>query len=150
MSRRVRVRENPEVEAEEQEREALAEEARQYAHLKKTEVETGEERKSQGKVVLPLMKELKVTKHKVDYSADEDAVVSIKTRENAKIDEERLKKALGATKFNKLTSKVLDEAKVEAAINLGEIDPNVVASCTDFTPVEYLEVRFTRKRKRAR
>lgn len=46
------------------------------------------------------------------------------------VDEDRLKKALGAVEFNKLTKRVLDPTKVSAAIERGDLDPAVVAECS--------------------
>lgn len=47
------------------------------------------------------------------------------------IDEDRLKKQLGATIWNKITQKVLDKQRLEAAIALGDIDPNTVAMVSE-------------------
>lgn len=125
----------------------LDRQARSYARLKQLERQTEEERKDAGHVLLPLMKDEQVTKKKVALDEDTVATISIKTREKMTIDEERLKKAIGAPAYNKLTSATLDEAKVEAAISLGELDPNVVAGCTSETTTDYLEVRFGKPRK---
>lgn len=130
------------------EHEDVREQAREYANLKHEERGIESRRKEVGGVLLPLMKKLGYAKQLVDFNEDTNAVVQVKTREHTKIDADRLKKALGATAYNKLTSAFLDEAKVEAAIKLGEVDPNVVASCTESSETPYLEVRFTKKRKR--
>ena len=50
------------------------------------------------------------------------------------IDEERLKRAVGATKWQGITSRVLDRAKLEDAIAKGVIDPTLVAECSQETP----------------
>jgi len=50
------------------------------------------------------------------------------------IDEERLKRAVGATKWQGITSRVLDRAKLEDAIAKGTIDPTLVAECSQETP----------------
>jgi hypothetical protein len=47
------------------------------------------------------------------------------------IDEARLKKELGAQKWGKVTKQVLDKPKLEDAITKGEVDPNVVAICSE-------------------
>jgi hypothetical protein len=58
------------------------------------------------------------------------------------IDEPRLKKALGAPVFNKLTTAHLDRKKLENAVDLGDVDPVVVAQCSaEKTSNPYL--RFT-------
>jgi hypothetical protein len=46
------------------------------------------------------------------------------------IDQERLKKALGATTWNKLTTASLDKKKLQDAMARGVVDPNVVAQCS--------------------
>lgn len=47
--------------------------------------------------------------------------------------EERLKTALNAKQWAKVTKQVLDKTLLEAAVVLGDVDANVVASCTDQT-----------------
>lgn len=122
--------------------------AREYANLRHEEREYERRRKEVGGRLLPMMQEKSVTKEKVDFDADTIASVGIKTRDNYKIDEDKLKKALGAPLFNKLTTAKLDEDKIEAAIALGDVDPNVVAACTEHTETQYLEVRYTKKPKK--
>lgn len=148
MNRRVKVKDTPdpiEVQGEQ-----VAEDAREYAELRYHEREYEAKRKEKARNLLPLMQDLKITKQKVDFDAEQDATVRVKTRENLTIDADRLKKAIGAKAFNKLTTPVLDESKVEAAIQLGDLDANVVASCTNEHHTDYLEVRFTKKRRRAK
>lgn len=147
MNRKLRVSQD---ESSDVRKEQIAEEAHTYAELKYREREYEEKRKEKAKELLPLMQESQITKHKVDFDSEQDATVRVKERERLELDEDRLKKAIGAKAFNKLTTPVLDEAKVEAAIQLGDLDPNVVASCTSTSITPYLEVRFTKKRKRAR
>lgn len=130
--------------------ERLTDLAKAYADARFSERQNEAARKDVGGALLPLMQELGVAKHKVDFDDEQDATVRVKVRENLSIDAERLKKAIGAPAFNKLTEPVLSEAKVEAAIQLGDLDPNVVASCTNEHHTDYLEVRFTKKRKRAK
>lgn len=60
------------------------------------------------------------------------------------IDEPGLKKALTAKVFNKLTRSVLDRAKLEDAINQGEVDPAVVAQHTT-TQTGATSIRLTKK-----
>lgn len=122
--------------------------ARNYANLKHDEKEFEERRKRQGIETLELMTKANVTKVKVDFDDDTDATVSVKKRERTVVNEDKLKKAIGARTFNKLQSKVLDEAKLEAAVRLGDIDPNVVSACLETTETPYLEARFTKKRRR--
>ena len=122
--------------------------ARQYATAKHEEREAQNRRKEIGQQLQPLMEDY-AKKIRVDFDSETNATVSLKERDNSQIDAEMLKKKLGAKAYNKLTSPVLDEAKVEAAIQLGEIDANVVASCMNEHKTNYLEVRFTQKRKNA-
>lgn len=46
------------------------------------------------------------------------------------IDEDRLRKEIGATAFDKLTKKVLDQEKISEAIAQGKLDPVTVAACS--------------------
>jgi hypothetical protein len=50
------------------------------------------------------------------------------------LDEARLRKALGADVFDKLTTKTLDQDKLKSAMLSGAIDPRIVAQCS--APVE--------------
>lgn len=50
------------------------------------------------------------------------------------IDEARLKKAVGAAVWKKITTPRLDDKLLEQAIQAGEVDVNVVAQCTTETP----------------
>lgn len=122
--------------------------AKRYAQAKHDERNAEARRKEIGDQLRPLMEDGH-PKVKVDFDEETVATVSLKERDNSRIDPEKLKKKLGAQKYNKLTSAVLDEAKVEAAIQLGEVDPNVVASCMSENKTNYLEARFTKKRRRA-
>lgn len=44
-------------------------------------------------------------------------------------DEGRLETAVGPKVWSKVTKRVLDKAKLEAAITMGDVDANVVAAC---------------------
>ena len=59
-------------------------------------------------------------------------------------DEAALKKALGAKKYGKVTITKLDKAKLEAAVQEGEIDAHVVAQHATITHGAR-SVRLTRK-----
>lgn len=120
--------------------------ARDYVNCKRQERDAGDQRKSLGGVLLGLMSEMKIAKHRVD-SDDDYANITVKTRENLTIDEARLKKAIGARAFNRLCVSVLSEDKIEAAIQLGELDANVVAGCTNEKKTQYLDVRFRSKKR---
>jgi hypothetical protein len=84
---------------------------------------------------------------KVQWSDTHDVVARIKTRDTSQIDAERLKKAIGAKQYNRLTSPQLDEAKVESAIQLGELDQNVVSQCMEERKSEYIETRFVKRNR---
>lgn len=141
MARRMRVRDES--------KDHLDVVAGEYAQLKHTEKETEAQRKDVGHRLLSMMDDLGVIKHRVDFDEDTVATISIKERDNSRIDPDRLKHALGAKAFNKLTTPVLDESKVEAAIQLGEVDANVVSSCMEENKTSYLEARFQKKRRKA-
>lgn len=128
------------------EQERLEQEAYSYARLKEEEKKYAELRKEQGSKVLEGMNELHVRKVQLDFDETTNATVAIKTRENTTVDEDRLRKAVGAKVWKKLTTAVLDPAKVEAAIKLGELDPNILSACMDTKETDYLEARFTKKR----
>lgn len=51
--------------------------------------------------------------------------------ERVVVNESGLKKALGAVKFNKLTDRKLNRAKLNAAVAAGEVDPVLVAQNSD-------------------
>lgn len=55
-------------------------------------------------------------------------------RETTRIDEDSLKKKLGAPLFNKATKRVLDKAKLESLISLGEVTVEQVASASQLVP----------------
>lgn len=50
------------------------------------------------------------------------------------LDEVRLKKAIGAPTWNKVTKRVIDKTKLEDAMADGTVDPNVVAQCSNEVP----------------
>lgn len=131
------------------ERAQLEYRAREYATLRDIERSAENKRKAYGQELLPDMQNQQVKKLKIDYDSETNATVAVKERETSKIDEEKLKKRIGAQAYNRLTTASLDEAKLEAAIRLGEIDRNIVAECMETSSRPYLEARFTKKRRRA-
>lgn len=127
----------------------ITEKAKEFARHRWYERKSEEAKNEVKPGLLALMQDEKVTTRKVALEDEGvEATVQMKRRETMTIDPERLKKALGAPTFNKLTTPQLDESKVEAAIQLGEIDPNVVASCTTETSTPYLEARFKALKKK--
>lgn len=125
--------------------EDLIEKARTFATAKERELRSIDLRKEIGKELLTQMNERRRVRVEVERE-DDIAKVGKKTRETLTIDEDRLKKELGARAYNRLTTPQLDEVKLEAAIRSGQVDPNVVAACSTESSTEYLEVRFTKKR----
>lgn len=71
------------------------------------------------------------------------------------IDENRLKRSLGARMWAKVTRTVLDRRLLDACIAVGDVDANVVANCSDEVPskpyvrtVETDQARATKPRRR--
>jgi len=60
--------------------------------------------------------------------------VSFVAGESVVLDEAKLKKRLGATLWNRITTRVLDRNKLEAFIKSGEIATSDVAACSDLIP----------------
>jgi len=143
--RRVRVGSNGRANDEKSEVNKLA---RQFALAKRRERDGEAERKRIGRDLLPLMQGTEIDQTSVDLDDTTRATVKIKHRSDTRIDPERLKKAIGAQAFNRLTTATLDEAKVEAAIQLGELDPKIVSTCVSETETSYLEARLRKKPKR--
>lgn len=54
--------------------------------------------------------------------------------ESVVLDEAKLKKRLGATLWNKITTRSLDKKKLDAFIKSGEIATSDVAACSDLIP----------------
>lgn len=113
--------------------------------LKKQRDSAEEEFKSHKSIVLDVFSDDEIERHRVYFEGEQDVVVARKIRDNG-INAEKLKTAIGAQAFNKLTSPKLDQAKVEAAIAKEELDPNVVAQCLN-EQTEYIDVRFLKAKK---
>ena len=128
--------------------EALDAAVTQLGEIKVRADQAKKDREEVAPVVLEQLKDAGKTKHRVPWDETNDVVATIRERDNSKIDPERLKKAIGAKQFNKLTTPQLDMAKVEASIQLGELDANIVAQCTEESISEYVDVRFNKAQKR--
>jgi len=126
----------------------VVEQVHEYASLKFSEKNIISKRKEIGDQLLPLMSSHNITKKKVKVNDDYDGTVSIRTRSHSNINPEKLKKALGAKEFNKLTTRTLDESKLEDAIHAGDIDPRIVASCMEHSDTDYLDTRFTKRKRK--
>lgn len=117
------------------------------AEIKVRTDQAKDERTEAAPRLMEAMKAAGVKRHRVPWSEEHDVVAAIKERSTATINAEKLKKALGAKQFHRLTTPHLDESKVEAAIQLGEVDQNVVAQCTEESSTEYIDVRFQKKKR---
>jgi hypothetical protein len=102
-----------------------------------------EERDKAEQIVLRLMGKQQTCTITDDYSTIQATVVK-GTR--LKIDEDRLKKNLGATMWAKVTKRVLDKAKLEDAIARGAVSPVDVATCSEEVPNKTY-VKLTEKRR---
>lgn len=121
---------------------------RAYAHAKKQEKAAKGAQSDLKEPVLAWFEDHDQKSKTFAYDEIEDATIQVKERDHSKIDPEKLRKEIGAKAFNKLTTPQLDEEKVEAAIALGELDPNVVAGAMiDTVPTKYLECRFKKGRR---
>lgn len=83
-----------------------------------------------------LIKELEARGRKTLVDEVTRTKVTVVTRDIPKYDEKGLAKALGASLWNKITKKTLDKAKLEKAVDEGEIDINVIAQHTTVTPAK--------------
>lgn len=64
--------------------------------------------------------------------------------ETTKIDEQGLRKALGAANYRKYTKETLDRKKLEEGMDKGEVDPIVVGQHVQVVPSKPF-LRFTEK-----
>lgn len=114
-----------------------------YASTRAIYKDAEAESKRHAKVVLEwfLNNPDKITSIRVNPNPSVTAVVSLRKRTDVVISPAKLKRSIGATAFNKLTTPVLDDSKIEDAIAKGLLDPQVVANCTTKTETEYVEAR---------
>lgn len=70
----------------------------------------------------------------VQDSSGVDIMATVVESTSMAIDEARLKKAVGAATWKKITTPRLDDKLLEQAIQAGEVDVNVVAQCTTESP----------------
>lgn len=82
--------------------------------------------------------------------SDGDTVIqaALVEQERTTIDEDGLKKAVGAALWEKITTRTLDTEKVEAALSLGLLDPTVLAQYSSLRPTSY--IRTPRKPREAK
>ena len=104
---------------------------RQRLEIRKKMVELGEEIDVINGALIMNMKKAKITKLEFPRLPSVTLVEGKKTV----LDEDRLKKSLGATVFNKLCTLMLDKKKLEASVTLGEVPANVVAECTNLVDI---------------
>lgn len=124
---------------------ALAEALVQYDNEHNLAKHWEERRKDTQRELLGAMKSARKSELRASTDRENLTGKHVVTERN-RIDAEKLKKALGAKLWKKVTTPALDEDKLEAAIKLGEVDPNVVASCSSTTESEYVKV--TRRRRK--
>jgi hypothetical protein len=89
---------------------------------------------------------MRLMRSKTATVSDDDGTVRV-TKVHARrsvLDEEKLRRSLGARVWDRLTTRVLDHAKLDLAIADGTVDPVVVATCVNTTKrLPY--IRVTRK-----
>ena len=95
--------------------------------------------------IIELMKENGFETLKVPGSEDGPTIqATLVEGERTWLVEDRLRTKLGAARWRKLLSPVLDRQKLDAAIKSGDIAPTDVASCMDSAPNKPY-IRITRK-----
>lgn len=70
----------------------------------------------------------------VDAANGEHLSVTLVEGTSIVIDESLLKKKLGARMWDRVTSRVLDKRKLDANVAAGDIDPMVIAECSNEVP----------------
>jgi hypothetical protein len=83
----------------------------------------------QQRIVLTL-DSLEVKTHSVEGEGGRTIKATRSQSNRTVIDETGLKKSLGETLWNKVSSRVLDKKKLEAYIASGEVNPTTVAKCS--------------------
>lgn len=97
------------------------------ARLKQTAKETQEEFEEVQKRVISTLER---TGKKSITANDRNLRGTLVKGSTMVLDDEALKKTLGAKIWNKITKRVLDKEKLEAHIVTGEVDKHLVAQCT--------------------
>lgn len=113
---------------------ALDEVLIQLHDKRKTAKDLAEDISSLQDQAMPLLDQLGETKH-VTTLPDGTKVRATKVEgHRTVIDEAKLKRKIGLSMWNKVTSRFLDRKKLDAYIASGEIKASIVADCTDEAP----------------
>ena len=80
----------------------------------------------------------------VDHAARTRTVGTKVVSERVTIDEEKLKKKLGARKYNKYTKRVLDKDKLYAAVQVEDVDPTEIAECSSVKESKYIRINHSK------
>ena len=79
-----------------------------------------------------------------------DVKMTVVNSSTVTVIEDKLRKALGVARFNKMTKRVLDKSLLEDAMAKGAVSPTVVASCSEERPRKpYLRTTIKAAPKRA-
>lgn len=80
--------------------------------------------------IVATLDSLEVKTHEVEVKGGRTIKATRSQSNRTVIDEVGLKKSLGETLWNKVSSRVLDKKKLEAFIASGEVNPTTVAKCS--------------------
>ena len=80
--------------------------------------------------IVATLDSLEVKSHEVEVNGSRSIKATRAQSNRTVIDEVGLKKSLGETLWNKVSSRVLDKKKLEAYIASGEVNPTTVAKCS--------------------
>lgn len=118
---------------------------REFAEIREKRKEFKKEETWRQQDIVSFMKDAGRSTITTDYDGAQEVRGTLVTRSRITINEEKLKKELGAKQFNKLTERVLDEDKLEEAIKNDEVDPNIVAKCSEEKVSEYIRTTIDKK-----
>jgi hypothetical protein len=105
------------------------------AHAHKVEAEAARRRYEQSEAALVgYLQENRRKQVMLEQGAGHYLKVNMVVGERVVIDETKLKKAIGARAFNKLTHRVLDKKLLESAVARGEVDATVLAIASEVKP----------------
>ena len=126
-------------------RRTLVEKIEQFDQVKTQRKRLADEEVALQLEILDLMHTLEITD---DYTAKmgDDSIVSVKIvrGETVSIDENALKKSIGATLWNAITTRHLDKSLLDAHITRGDIKPMTLARASVATPKKP-HIRVTKK-----
>lgn len=117
--------------------------AHEYAQVK-AEMEALDERKRELQTrLVAVFRHRQRRRVQLDYGDESYATATLVEPSRVQVDEQRLKRALGAPTFTKVSTPRLDRDKLDQAIKTGDVDANVVAECSYDTGSPYIKVKFT-------